>query len=137
MKFGIVGSREFQGASLIRKFIFELKNKLGDDLVIVSGGQPKGADGFAKKYALEFDVKYVEFPPAHYNWNEHCIKEAYHYGKDYQGYFFFERNTEIAKYSDVVVAFIPKLWNITDSGGTNDTCEKAEKLGKKVLIMKG
>ena len=137
MRFGIVGSREFQGASLIRKFIFELKNKLGDDLVIVSGGQPKGADGFAKKYALEFDIEYAEFPPAHYSWNEHCVKEAYHYGKDYQGYFFFERNTEIAKYSDVVVAFIPKLWNIKDSGGTNDTCEKAEKLGKKVLIMKG
>lgn len=137
MKFGIVGSRDFQGASLIRKFIFELKKKLGDDLVVVSGGQPKGADGFAKKYALEFDIKYVEFPPAHYNWNEHCIKEAYHYSKEYQGYYFFQRNQEVAEYSDVIVAFIPRTWEIEDSGGTHDTCKRATKLGKKVVIMKG
>ena len=137
MRIGIVGSREFQAGSMIRNFIFEAKQKMGDDLVIVSGGQPRGADGMAKKYALEFNVKYAEFPPAHYNWNEHCVMEAYHYGKEYRPYYYFQRNTQIAEYSDVVIAFIPKLWELKDSNGTNDTCEKALGLGKKVIVMKG
>jgi hypothetical protein len=75
MKVGIVGSREFVGGSKIRKFIYKLKENYGDELEIVSGGQKKGADGFAKKYALELDVTYVEFPPAHYSWNQVRIIE--------------------------------------------------------------
>ena len=135
MKIGIVGSREYQNATKIRKFIFELKKKFGEELEIVSGGQPKGADGFAKKHALEFNVKYVEFPPAHYNWNQHCIKEAHNYGKEYRVYYFNQRNTEIAEYSDKIVAFIPRGWTIEKSRGTHDTVKKAEKLGKKVVVM--
>lgn len=135
MKIGIVGSREYQAPSKIRKFIFELKKKFGDELEIVSGGQPKGADGYAKKYALEFEVKYVEFPPAHYNWNAHCIKETHNYGREYRPYYFFQRNTEIAEYSDKIAAFIPEGWKIEDSRGTHDTVKKATKLGKKVVIL--
>jgi hypothetical protein len=135
MKVGIVGSREFVGGSKIRKFIYKLKENYGDELEIVSGGQKKGADGFAKKYALELDVTYVEFPPAHYSWNQHCIKEAYHYGQDYRVYYYNQRNTEIAEYSDVVICFLPTGWNIKQSRGTNDTYEKAKKLGKVTKIV--
>ena len=60
---------------------FELeKREYGDGLEIVSGGQKQGADGYAKKYASEFDIKYSEFPPAHYQYNQHCILESYNYG---------------------------------------------------------
>jgi len=135
MKIGIVGSRKYQNASNIRKFVYELKNKFGDDLTIVSGEQSAGADGYAKKYALEFGIKYVSFPPAHYPYNQHCIKESYNYGKDYRPYYFFQRNTEIAEYSDKIIAFIPKNTKIEDSRGTNDTVNKALKLGKTVVIM--
>ena len=135
MKVGIVGSREFAAGSKIRKFIYELKKTFGDELEIVSGGQKKGADGMAKKYAIELGVKYVEFPPAHYNYNTHCLKEAYHYGKEYRVWYYNERNTEIAKYSDAVACFLPTGWDITQSDGTNDTYKKAKKLGKVVKVI--
>ena len=135
MKVGIVGSREFVAASKVRKLIFELKKIYGDKLEIVSGGQAKGADGFAKKYALELGVKYVAFPPAHYTWNIHCIKEAFNYGKDYRVWYYNQRNTEIAEYSDVVVCFLPIGWDIKQSKGTNDTYKKAKKLGKVTKII--
>lgn len=135
MKVGVIGSREYQSPSKVKRFIFELKKKFGDELEIVSGEQKKGTDGFAKKYALEFGVKYVSFPPAHYSWNQYCIKEAFHYGKEYRVYYYNQRNTEIAEYSDLVVAFIPPGWKIEDSRGTCDTITKAKKLGKKVFIM--
>ena len=135
MKIGIVGSREFVAESKVRKLIVELKKLYGDDLEIVSGGQKLGADGFAKKYAIELGVKYVEFPPAHYSWNSHCLKEAYHYGKEYRVWYYHDRNTEIAEYSDAVVCFMPTGWDIKQSDGTNDTYKKATKLGKVVKII--
>jgi hypothetical protein len=89
-------------------------------------------DGYAKKYALEFDTKYAEFPPAHYQYNQHCVLESYNYGKPYAVWHYHTRNKEIAEYSDVVIAFIPK--GIT-SKGTNSTLKEAEKVNKKTVII--
>ena len=135
MKVGIVGSREFLAKNKIRKFIYDLKELFGEELEIVSGGQVKGADGFAKKYAIELGVTYREFPPAHYSWNSYCIKEAYHYGKEYRVWYYNERNTEIAEYSDAIACFLPTGWDITQSRGTNDTYTKAKGLGKVAKII--
>ena len=77
MKVAIVGSRQYTNKRRIQEFIFKLKEKYGDKLEIVSGGQKAGADGYAKKYALEFDTKYSEFPPAHYTYNQHCVLESF------------------------------------------------------------
>ena len=135
-KIGIVGSRRYTNTRRIREVIYDLKERFGDKLVIVSGGQPKGVDGYAKKWALYFNVKYVEFPPAHYNWNQYCIKEAYDYGKPYRVYYYNNRNTEIAEYSEYVFCFIPDFMkSIEESRGTYDTYKKAKKLGKVLSVF--
>ena len=131
-KVGIVGARKYTNKRKIKEFVFELKEKFGDDVEIVSGGQPKGADGYAKKFALEFDMKYVEFPPRHYTYNQHCILDRSDYGKSYHVVNFFDRNKQIAEYSDYIVAFIPEGYN---SNGTLDTIGHAEKLNKKIVIL--
>ena len=58
-RIGIVGARKYTNKRKIKEFVFGLKERFGDDVEIISGGQPKGADGYAKKYALEFDMKYA------------------------------------------------------------------------------
>ena len=58
LKVGIVGSREYENRKKIKEFIFKLKNEKGTDTVIVSGGAKKGADFYAKKYALELGLQY-------------------------------------------------------------------------------
>ena len=35
----------------------------------------------AKKYALELDMNYTEFPPMHYKWNMHCKLPASQYDR--------------------------------------------------------
>ena len=132
MKVAIVGSRQYTNKRRIQEFIFKLKEKYEDKLEIVSGGQKQGADGYAKKYALEFDTKYSEFPPAHYTYNQHCVLESFKYGKPYAVWNYHNRNKQLVEYSDVVVAFIPK--NIT-SKGTNSTLKEAEKKEKKFVII--
>ena len=132
MKVAIVGSRKYTNKKRIQEFIYKLKEKWGNELEIVSGGQKDGADGYAKKYALEFDVKYSEFPPAHYQYNQHCILESYNYGKPYAVWHYHNRNKEIVNHSDVITAFIPK--GIT-SKGTNSTLKEAQKKDKKYVII--
>ena len=131
-KIAIVGSRIYDNKIVIKDFIFKIKENFGLDTEIVSGGQKDGADGFAKKFALEFDMKYVEFPPRHYQYNQHCILDRNDYGKSYHVVNFFDRNKQIAEYSDYIVAFIPEGYK---SNGTLDTISHAEKLKKKVIIL--
>ena len=131
-KVGIVGARKYTNKRKIKEFVYKLKEQFGENVEIVSGGQPKGADGYAKKFALEFDMNYVEFPPAHYQYNQHCILDRDNYGKRYHVVNFFDRNKQIAEYSDYIVAFIPEGYN---SNGTLDTIGHAKKLNKKVVIL--
>ena len=117
---------------ILKDLIFTIKEKYGNEVEIVSGGQKDGADGFAKKYALEFGLKYVEFPPSHYSWNMHCKLPATKYNKPYYVSNYFKRNKQIAEYSNIIVAFIPEG---LESRGTMDTIRHAEKLKKLVKII--
>jgi len=132
IKVGIVGSRGYTNKKKIKDLIFEIKEKYGDEVEIVSGGQRDGADGFAKKFALEFDMSYVEFPPAHYSWNMHCKLPATKYKKPYYVSNYFKRNKQIAEYSDIIVGFIPKD---IESRGTMNTIEYAKKEKKLIKII--
>ena len=129
---GIVGSREYTNRRKIKEFVFKLKEQFGDKVEIVSGGQKKGADGYAKKFALEFDMKYVEFPPSHYNHNMHCIRPRGEYNKPYYVSNYFKRNKQIAEYSDIVIAFIP---DGVESRGTMSTIKYAIKEKKLTKIL--
>ena len=132
IKIGIVGSRGYTNKQKVKDLVFEIKEKYGDEVEIVSGGQQEGADGFAKKFALEFDIDYVEFPPAHYRWNMHCKLPASQYDRPYYVTNYFKRNKLIAEYSDIIVAFIPKG---VVSKGTMNTIHHAEKQKKLIKIL--
>ena len=132
MKVAIVGSRRWQNKGKIKDFIFKLKEQYGDELTIVSGGCKDGADIIAKKVALEFDVNYVEFPPTHDEYNMYCVLPKWKYGKKYGVWRYFERNKQIAEYSDITIGFIPDGMT---SNGTMSTLEHAEKINKKTIII--
>ena len=132
IRVGIVGSRKYTNKKKIKDLKFELKQKPDTVVEIVSGGQRDGADGYAKKFALELDMKYVEFPPSHYNWNMHCKLPATKYNKPYYVTNYFKRNKQIAEYSDIIVAFIPEG---VESRGTMNTIEHAKKQKKLIQII--
>jgi|TARA_Y100000310_G_scaffold313391_1_gene361715 predicted Rossmann fold nucleotide-binding protein DprA/Smf involved in DNA uptake len=132
LKVGIVGSRRYENRKKIKDFIFELEKKFGNDLIIVSGGCKNGADKYAKKYALELDVQYEEYPPFHEVHNLYCVLPETLYGKPYKVSNYFARNKQIAKNSDMVVGFISEN---TQSNGTDSTLKYAKKFNKKTLII--
>ena len=116
MKVAIIGSREYENTRKIKDTLFQLKQKFGDKLIIISGGAQHGADKFARKYALEFGIKYKEFNPAHTVKNLYSAMSDTYYEKPYHVSQFHHRNMLIARDCDVMMAFIA---NGADSGGSN------------------
>ncbi len=132
MRIGIIGSRLYESRKKIKDTVFGLKNKFGEDLLIVSGGCQHGADKYAKKYALELGCQYKEFNPAHTPPNLYSAMNEGYYNKTYQPKNFFHRNGLLVKYVDCLIAFIPEH---DSAKGTWNTIRAAKKLGKKIVII--
>ena len=132
MKVAIIGSRMYENTRKIKDALFQLKQKFGEDLIIVSGGAKDGADKFAKKYALEFGIKYKEFNPAHTSKNLYSAMSDNYYNKPYHVSQFHHRNMLIAKDCDVMMAFIP---NGVNSNGSISAIKNAKKINKPVTII--
>ena len=105
---------------------------MGDELEIVSGGAKDGADKYAKRFSLHFDVKYSEFPAYHEPHNIHCVFESFRYGKQYNVGHYHRRNKDLVEYSDKVVAFCT---NGVVTNGTLSALQHAEKINKKSIII--
>lgn len=112
MKIAVIGSRTFLNYIFL-KSILDIAVKYNVLEEIVSGGA-KGADFLAKKYAIENNIKYKEFPA---QWDI--------YGKRAG----FLRNKMIIDYCDIVIAF----WD-GESNGTRNSIDLAKKQNKKVFI---
>jgi len=132
MKVAIIGSRMYENTRKIKDTLFQLKQKFGDNLIIVSGGAKDGADKFARKYALEFGIKYKEYNPAHTTKNLYSAMTDNYYNKPYHVSQFHHRNMLIAKDCDVMMAFIPDGCN---SNGSISAIKSVKKLKKPVTII--
>jgi predicted Rossmann fold nucleotide-binding protein DprA/Smf involved in DNA uptake len=132
MKLAIVGSREFKNENKVRKLLELYIKQYGfENVTVVSGGCPDGADFLARKVALDMGLDYVEFPPKHRPHNPYCICPANEYNMPYHVSNFFVRNSQIAEHCEHLVAFTIKG---VRCNGTMDTATKAKKMGKKVFV---
>ena len=132
MKVALIGSREYENIRKIKDTLFQLKQKFGDKLIIISGGAKDGADKYARKFALEFGIKYREFNPAHTIKNLYSAMSETYYEKPYHVSQFHHRNMLIARDCDVMIAFIPKQGS---SSGSMSAVKQAKKLNKPVTLV--
>lgn len=109
MKVAVIGSRTFTNYEEMKRILSSIKIT-----EIISGGA-SGADKLSEQYAKEKDIPTRIFIP---DWNKNGKAAG------------FMRNTDIINEADFVVAFWDK-----SSKGTKDSIDKANKLGKKVLIV--
>ena len=132
MKVAIIGSRMYENTRKIKDALYQLKQKFADDLIVISGGAQHGADKFARKYALEFGIKYKEYNPSHTSKNLYSAMSDNYYDKPYHVSQFHHRNMLIARDCDVMIAFIG---NNDTSNGSMSAIKNAKKLNKKVTII--
>jgi len=107
MKLAIVGSRKIKD--------FDISKYISKDVKCIVSGGAIGIDTIAKKYALENNIKLIEFLP---DYNQ--------YGK----YAPLKRNDKIIKACDMVLA----IWD-GKSRGTKYSIDKAKELNKKTMII--
>ena len=132
MKVAVIGSRDYQNVRKVKDTLFQLKQKFDNKLIIISGGAKYGADKFARKYALEFGIKYKEFNPAHTTKNLYSAMSEDYYEKPYHVSQFHHRNMLIAKDSNVMLAFIGEGQS---HNGSMSAIKQAKKLNKPVTII--
>ena len=132
-KVAIIGSREYTNKIKVQEFVHQLKLKFKDNVTIISGGAKYGADKYAKRFALDFELDYKEFPPYHEPHNMYCVLDSFHYNRPYNVGNYHSRNKKLVEYSDMIVAFVPM--NVTN--GTKSALKYAEELEKNFVIIKG
>lgn len=113
---GIVGSRRKNSSTDLKRCYDAFINVYIKGDTLVSGGCPKGGDRFAEKFAEHMKIP-IKIHPA--EWDK--------YGKSAG----FKRNGLIAQDADILIAIVSD----DRTGGTEDTIKKAEKLGKRVIIV--
>ena len=115
MRVIIAGGRDFTDYETLCKFCDYIIGKPNEEIEIVSG-KAKGADTLGERYANDRNYKLKEFPP---DWEK--------YGKS-AGH---RRNSEMASYSDLLIAF-----HDGESKGTQSMIDLANKKEISVAIYK-
>lgn len=134
---GIVGSREFPDAYKIGRVVETLLEK-DIDFVIVSGGA-EGVDSYAKHTANREDIPYLEFTPEFEDPNKYSVQPNSAFGKSYGADLYHKRNRQIARFVDLLVAFVPEshVGNPQKSRGTKSTIKKGKKCeSTEIMILK-
>lgn len=109
MKVAVIGSRSFNDYEKVKHTLSKINITL-----LVSGGAA-GADKLGEKYADENNIAKKIFYP---DWKAHGKAAG------------FLRNTDIINEAELIVAFWDGI-----SKGTKDSINKAEKQGKKIIIV--
>jgi len=113
-KIGIVGSADFIRESKIAKFIKHVYDSYGPTATINSGGSDLGPERWAKKYALEFNLKFKEFNPSYTGYKMYSAMDEAYYGKKFHMSQLYHRYKQLIIQSDCIFIFHPKTTGVPD-----------------------
>ena len=83
MKIALIGDEKYENRGELKETIFKLKEKFGEDLTIITRGKKNGVEKWVRKYALEMNLKYIEFNPAHTSRTLYSGMDDEYYDKPY------------------------------------------------------
>lgn len=132
LKFLMLGDDMYQDRTKIKDLIFGLHEKFGKEKVYLATlGKESGVDRFVKNDCMRFEMKYGEFPPYHQNHTLDCIMPEQRFGKQYDVRYYFWREGDAIKWSNVIMIFTNKK-NINQFARI---IKKAKNLDKKIKIF--
>jgi|694.fasta_scaffold24705_12 hypothetical protein len=131
-RIGLIGENTYENKLKIKNILFQLKQKHGTDIEIVSRGTLQGAEKYVKKYALDLGLQYREFNPAHTTHNLYSALNEGFYNKPYKPFNFILRDKMFVSYVDVCICLVEE----NSSAKNLKTCiVLLEKSEKKYVIM--
>tara|TARA_B110000858_G_scaffold62366_1_gene72382 strand:+ start:1120 stop:1602 length:483 start_codon:yes stop_codon:yes gene_type:complete len=105
MNIAIIGSPKYDSVRAVRDFLFNIKQKLGTDVNIITRGNKDGCEKWVRKYALEFGFRYTEYNSAHTNRNLYSGMTNDYYDKPYHPTQRLHQYDCIVKHSDKIIYF--------------------------------
>jgi len=132
LKILMLGDDMYQDKLKIKNIIFSLREKFGQDKIkIATLGSEDGVGRFVKNDCMRFEVKYGEFPPYHDHHNLDCIMPEQRFDKMYDPRYYFWRENDAIKWSNIIMIFTNKK-NIK---GFLGNIKRAKKLDKKIKLF--
>jgi hypothetical protein len=83
MKIALIGNTDWQNRRKIKDSLFQLKQKFGNDVLVLGAGGKEGANQMVRKYALELELPYKEYNPSFSGFNLYSAMSESYYGKSY------------------------------------------------------
>jgi mRNA-degrading endonuclease HigB of HigAB toxin-antitoxin module len=103
-KIGMVGSPKYEDKLKIKNVIFSIKKEILN-AEICTRATLSGAEKYVKKYSLEFECNFKEFPPAHMSKTLYSAMSSNYYDKPYSPKNYFVRDSIFCKYIDKLIIF--------------------------------
>ena len=127
---GITGSDRYEKKTEIKDIIYQVKQKLGDKVVIVSKGSLNGADKYIRKFCLEFECEYEEYSPTYLTRSLYSIGPESYYGKNFSIRETFQRNRQLVSRVDKLIIF-----KYEDDNIIQDLINVANKKNKQIKVF--
>ena len=83
MRIALIGSPKYENRAEIKDLVWNLKQKFGDELILITRGNKDGIEKWVRKFALEMGVKYIEYNPASSPMSLYSGMERDYYEKPY------------------------------------------------------
>lgn len=131
-KVAVIGNTGWQNRRKVQQTLQELKQRFGEDLLIIGAGGSEGANSMVRKYALEFGLNYQEFNPSFSGYNLYSAMPETYYGKPYHFSQLHHRMKLIAQHCDymMIMSNESALDPVLKTAYTN-----VKKLEKPVVIL--
>jgi hypothetical protein len=79
----VIGNTGWQNRRKVQDTLQQLKQRFGNELVVIGAGGQEGANSMVRKYTLEFGITYEEYNPSFSGYNMYSAMPESYYGKSY------------------------------------------------------
>jgi len=128
----VIGNTNWQNKRKVQETLRNLKQKFGNELIVLGGGGTEGANSMVRKFTLEFGMQYEEYNPSFSGYNVHSAMPESYYGKSYHFSQLHHRMKLIAERCDYMIIMNneSQLDPVLKTAYTN-----TKKLEKPVVIL--
>lgn len=106
MKIVLTGSITFEKPTIIKDFLFKLKQRNEPNITIITGARENGAEKYIRKYSIEFGFDYKEFNPAYTVRTLYSGMPTYYYNQKRMIYHDAQRDQIMITSADIIIIFI-------------------------------
>ena len=128
----VIGNTNWQNKRKVQETLRNLKQKFGNELIVLGAGGTEGANSMVRKFTLEFGMQYEEYNPSFSGYNLYSAMPESYYGKQYHFSQLHHRMKLIAQQCDYMMIMTndETMDPVLKTAFTN-----SKKLNKPVVVL--